>query len=101
MDGRSSLPEKTLSTSIQICMEEPESELLDPIPAMIFWNVSQVSKTKPRRASLVQIMEQKTTRPSTFLDLEESSDDSNSTGENIISSSEQNNKFLFQSSSSK
>lgn len=82
-------------------MEEPESELLDPIPAMIFWNVSQVSKNKPRRESPVQIMEQKKTRPSTFLGLEESSDDSNSTGENIISSSEQNNKFLFQSSSSK
>lgn len=40
-------------------MEEPESELLDPIPAMIFWNVSQVSKNKPRRESPVQIMEQK------------------------------------------
>ena len=51
-------------------MEGPESELLDPIPAMIFWNVSQVSKTKPRRESLVQIMEQKKTTPPTFLDLE-------------------------------
>ena len=43
-DGRSSLSENILSSLVRICMERPECENFDAVPAMTLWNDAVKSK---------------------------------------------------------
>lgn len=79
--------EKILSTFIQICMEGPEPEFFDPVLVMTLWNDS-VNTRRVNQAGNCLYKKPKKARPLTLLDLEESSDGSDSTGENIFSSLE-------------
>ena len=85
MDGRSSLSGKILSTFIWICMKGPEPEFFDPILAMTLWNDAVKSQTKLGIAHTKNVT--KTGSP-ILLDLEDTSDNSNSAGENILLSLE-------------
>ena len=81
------LLENFLSFFIWICMEGPEPEFFDSVPVMTLWNDS-VNTRKINQAGNCLYKKHKKARPLTLLDLEESSDGSDSTGENIFSSLE-------------
>ena len=86
--GRSSLSEKILSNLIQIYMEGKEPEFLDPILLLTISNDAVKSRRPNQVGNHTYKKRNKKARPPTLLDLEESSDGSDSAGENTLSSSE-------------
>ena len=90
-DGRTSLSEKNLSNLTVICMEGPEPEFFNPITLMTLWNDAVKSRRPNQAGNCSYKKHNKKTTPPTLRDLEESSDDSDSARENILSSLEQSN----------